>query len=82
MESILYQLFNGDYDITPEWDKKQQELSKTILASLNKIAAVFGPDFVDDLCAQEAEQEAQQEFHYFRAGFLLGARMMLEALEV
>ena len=37
MENILYQLFSGDYDITPERDKKQQELSEASLAELDKI---------------------------------------------
>ena len=36
MENTLYQLFNGDYDITPERDKKQQELSKMSLARQNR----------------------------------------------
>ena len=42
MESILYQLFSGEYDITPKRDKKQQELYDQIFAETDKIEAVFG----------------------------------------
>ncbi len=80
MESILHQLFNGDYDITPKRDKKQQELSEAALASWDKITAVFGADFADDLCSLEAEREELREFQYFRSGFVLGVRLLLEAM--
>ncbi len=82
MESILHQLFSGDYDITPERDKKQQELSKTILDGWDKVAAVFGTEFADDLCLLEAEREELRDYQYFRTGFALGVRLMLEALEI
>ena len=36
MESVLYELFSGDYDITPKPDKKQQELSKASWPSWTK----------------------------------------------
>ena len=80
MENTLYQLFSGDYDITPERDKKQQELSKASLAELDKIAAVFGSEFVDNLCELEGDQADWRNYQYYRSGFLLGARRMLEAL--
>lgn len=80
MESILYRLFSGDYDTTPEWDKTQRELSKASLAELDKISAVFGSDFTDRLCQLEGEREAWRNYQYYRSGFVLGARLMLEAL--
>ena len=80
MENTLYQLFNGDYDITPKPDKKQRELSEASLVELDKIAAVFGAEFVDHLCELKGEQEDRWNFQYYRSGFLLGARLMLEVL--
>ncbi|USF27339.1 hypothetical protein N510_002285 [Firmicutes bacterium ASF500] len=80
MKNILYQLFSGDYDITPERDEKQQELSEAALVELEKIAAVFGVEFVDHLCDLNGEREEWQNFQYYRSGFLLGVRLMLEAL--
>lgn len=80
MEDILYQLFSGEYDITPERDKKQQELSKAILAELDKAAAVFGAEFADRLCELQGEQEERRNFQYYRSGFALGIGLMLEAL--
>ena len=80
MESILYQLFSGEYDITPKWDKTQQELSKASLAELDKVAAVFGSEFMDRLFDLEAEEDGLRNYQYYRSGFLLGARLMLEAL--
>ena len=82
MESILYQIFNGDYDITPKRDKKQQELCDKRTAELEKVQAVFGIEFMDRLFDLEAEEEVQENYQYYRSGFLLGARLMLEALEV
>ena len=80
MGSVLYTLFSGDYDITPKRDKKQQNLSKASLAEWDKITAVFGKEFVDNLFFLEAECEENRNFQYYRFGFLLGARLMLEAL--
>ncbi len=80
MESILYQLFSGDYDITPKRDKKQQELYDQIFTETDKIQAVFGAEFLDRLCDLEGERTERRNFQYYRSGFLLGARLMLEAL--
>lgn len=80
MQSILYQLFSGKYDTTPEWDKKQRELSKASLVELDKVAAVFGSEFVDRLCDLQGEREEWRNYLYYRSGFVLGARLMLEAL--
>ena len=80
MENILYQLFSGDYDITPRRDKKQQELCDRIFAELDRVEAAFGEDYLDRLYNLDGELRQQQNFHYFRSGFLLGVRLMLEPL--
>ena len=80
MDSILYQIFSSDYDITPKRDKKQQELYAQIFAETDQIQAVLGEEFLDRLFALDGEREQQQNFHYFRSGFVLGAQLMLEAL--
>lgn len=82
MEDILYTLFSGEYDITPKRDKKQQELCDRIFAETDQIRAVFGAEFLDRLCDLESERAERRNFQYYRSGFLLGARLMLEALEV
>lgn len=78
MESILYQLFSGDYDITPNQDKKQQELRAQIFAELDKVQAVFGDAFLERLLELDEEREDWKTFQSYRSGFLLGARLMLE----
>ncbi len=80
MENILYQLFSGEYDITPKRDKKQQELYDQIFSETDKIEAAFGEAFLDRLCELEGEREERRNFQYYRSGFLLGARLILEAL--
>ncbi len=80
MENILYQLFSGDYDITPKRDKKQQELYDQIFAEVDKIKAAFGPAFLDRLCDLEGERAARQNYQYYRSEFALGVCLMLEAL--
>lgn len=80
MESILYQIFSGEYDITPEWGKTQQEIRSRLFTELDQVEAVLGEPFLDRLIDLGGEWSEHQNFHYFRAGFLLGARLMLEAL--
>ena len=80
MENILYQLFTGDYDITPQRDKKQQELYDRIFAELDKVEKFLGADFLDHLVGLGIDFERQQNFQYYRSGFLLALRLMLEVL--
>lgn len=78
MEDILYQLFSNDYDITPKRDKTQQELYDRLFAELDKVQAVFGDAFLDRLLELDEEREDRKSYQYYRSGFLLGARLMLE----
>ena len=80
MEDILYQLFSGDYDFTPKQDKKQQELRSQIFKELDRVEAAFGTDYLDRLFALDGELNDWKTFQYYRSGFLLGARLMLEVL--
>ena len=80
MESILYQLFSGNYDITLKPDKKQQELCAQICVEADKIQAAFGDAFLDRLCELEGDQADWRNYQYYRSGFLLGARLMPEVL--
>lgn len=80
MDSILYQIFSGEYDITPKRSKKQQELCDQIFAELDKVKAVFGDEFLDRLLELIGERMDLESFQYYRSGFALGARLMLEAL--
>ena len=80
MEDILYQLFSGDYDITPKRDKTQQELYDQIFAETDKIQAALGEEFLDRLLGLDGERAQQENYQYYRSGFLLGARLMLEVL--
>lgn len=41
---------------------------------------MFGDGFMDRLLDLEAERDDRRAFHYYRAGFRLGVRLMLEAL--
>jgi len=81
VEDILYQLFNGDYDITPERGEKQQELLHQICHELDQVQATLGDKFLDRLGDLEGELDDWYQYQYYRAGFLLGARLMLEVLE-
>lgn len=80
MEDILYQLFSGEYDITPERDKKQQELRAQIFSELDRVEAAFGTEFLDRLLDLDGERAQREHYQYYRSGFLLGARLMLEVI--
>lgn len=78
MENILSQLFSGGYDITPKLNKRQQEIARQTVDEWKKIKEVFGREFVDHMAELEGELEDGQNLHYYRSGFSLGVRLMLE----
>lgn len=80
MEDILYQLFSGEYDITPERDKKQQELCAQIFSELDRVEAAFGTEFLDRLLDLDGERAQQEHYQYYRSGFLTGACLILEVM--
>ena len=80
MKPLLREIFDGEYDITPKRDKRQQELNRQIIAEWDKMQRMFGDEFVDRLFSLEAEQKDWQDFHFYQAGFRFGVRLMLEAL--
>ena len=80
MECLLYQLFEGEYDITPKPDETQQQLYQKLLTAWNKVEDGLGQEFADHLGDREGERENWQNYQYYRSGFILGARLMLEAL--
>ena len=80
MEDILYAQFSGDYDITPKPDKKQQKIRNQIFADLNKVETIFGEEYLNNLFGLDGELREQQNFQYFRSGFLLCARLILVVL--
>ena len=80
MDSILREIFDDKYDITPKRGKSQQELDEKLCAEWDKIGKMFGDKFMDRLFFLEGEREEWRAFHYYQAGFRLGVRLMLEAL--
>lgn len=80
MHSLLYEIYSGDYDTTPERDKKQQELYNKLYAEGEKVQRMFGDEFMNHLFDIESELEDRRSFQYYQAGFRLGVRLMLEAL--
>lgn len=80
MESLLYQIYSGEYDFTPERDKEQQELYKKLYREWDKVQRMFGDEFTDRVFELEGELEDRRSFQYYRAGFRLGVRLMLEAV--
>lgn len=82
MNSILREIFDGDYNTTPKRGKEQQKLDQKIYEEWDKVQRMLGDDFVDRLFELEGEREDWQVFQYYQAGFRLGVRLMLEALGV
>lgn len=80
MNSLLREIFDNEYDITPKRDKEQQEIDKKLCVELDTIQRMFGDGFIDRLLDLEGEREDRLNFHYYQAGFRLGVRLMLEAL--
>ena len=80
MNSLLYDIYSGEYDTTPERDAKRQALGRKICDEWDKVQRMFGDEFMERLFTLEAEREDWQSFQYYREGFRLGVRLMLEAL--
>lgn len=80
MSSLLYQIYSGEYDFAPKRDKKQQELYKKLCAEWDKVQRMFGDEFTNRVFELEGELEDRRSFQYYRAGFRLGVRLMLEAV--
>ena len=76
MDSLLYQIYSGEYEFTPDREEKQPAL----YAQLDKVEEILGGGFVDRLLELEGEAEDRRAFQSYRAGFCLGVRLMLEAL--
>ena len=80
MNSLLYEIYSGEYDTIPKWDAKRRELGEKICDEWDKVQRMFGDEFMERLFDLEAKREDWQEFQYYREGFRLGIRLMLEAL--
>ena len=81
MEDILYQLYAGDYDATPERDDRRTELSEHLLELYRQIHEALGLEFVERWDELNGAREEWSAYRYYRAGFRLGAQLMLEALK-
>ncbi|NBI10838.1 hypothetical protein D1641_12555 [Colidextribacter sp. OB.20] len=76
MDSLLYKLYSGEYDITVKQDEK---LRKQLFTELNKVQRMFGDEFMERLMELGDERDDRQSFRCFQEGFSLGVRLMLEA---
>lgn len=79
-DSLLKELFLGDYDPTPERSEVQQKLSCQLLELYDRIRDTNGLEFAERLSALEGERAEEESFLYYREGFRLGSRLMLEVL--
>ncbi len=79
MNSLLYEIYNGSYDVTPKRGKEQQELTEKLCEEWEKVRTMFGDEFMDRIFDLEGELGDWRAFHYYRAGFSLGVRLVLEA---
>ena len=80
MEGILYELYNGDYNIGTYRDKEEEKISKEIIPMLDEIKAKLGEEFIDRLTNLYVDRGMLSNYRYYKEGFCLGVRLMLEAL--
>ena len=78
MNSLLFELYNGDYDVTPKLDKAQEEINRNLCVLLEQIQEQLGLDTVDQLTGLYAQRGDLSDFRYYREGFRLGVQLMLE----
>ena len=74
MQDSLKDIFNGIYEpqIVPH------PMTKEECAAWEKAIALIGEKAVDEMVSAQCRSLAETEYEYFREGFRLGARLMLE----
>ena len=77
MDSQLYELYLGNYDI-PIHDEKQRERGNAILQLFDQIEETLGADFSERLETLYTEREEVYLLAHYKAGFRLGVRLMLD----
>ena len=80
MEAILFQLFDGTYDPTPKAVAPDQAMPEDLLKLYQQMERTLGLEFVDRWDWLQGMRVVWCGFQSLRAGFRLGARLMLEAL--
>lgn len=55
-----------------------QPMTKEERAVWNRAQAVLGEDAIDEMVHAQSRSLVEEQYDCFRAGFLLGARLMLE----
>lgn len=80
MNSLLYKLYIGDYDIGTCREEEEKKIAQEINPLLAEIKAEFGREFVDRLTGLYVDQGMLSDYLYYREGFRLGVQLMLEAL--
>ena len=80
MDSLLYELYNGNYDIGTYREEAEEKIAKEITPLLAEVKAKFGREFVDRLTGLYVDQGMLSDYRYYREGFRLGVRLMLEVL--
>ena len=80
MEDILYQIFQGNYDPTPQTSGLSPKEGEDLLAISQKLQKVLGEEEMERWFELEAGRAQRIEYQYFRAGLRLGVRLTEERL--
>lgn len=74
MQDPLRKVFEGKYD--PHLGHQTMTCEET--AVWDKAQAVLGGEMIDKMLYAQSRSLAETQYDYFRAGFRLGAQLMLE----
>ena len=80
MDSLLFEIYNGNYCTAPKYDLGEAELNKKLGAKWDEVQKALGSEFLDCLLSLDGERIDREGFYYYREGFRLGVSLMLEAL--
>lgn len=81
MQDLLSQLFNGTYVPTMPKGKAQDEAEERLAEMYDKIGRGLGQDFETSFFSASAAEEERSNYFYYCAGFRLGAKLILEAIQ-
>ena len=74
MQDPLREIFEGEYEL----QTGRRPMTSEEIAIWDKAQAVLGGEMIDKMLYAQSRSLSETQYDYFRAGFRLGAQLMLE----
>jgi len=79
MESLLYEIYDGRYNINEYRDEEEEKIARKVAEMKKQVKAELGEEFMERLTDLYLDWMQMSDFRHYREGFSLGVRLVLEA---